>query len=295
MEKFKASFWFRIICQLCYHRRLATLDRLVLYTLSGLFMHALVNIALRAANDAGEALAHSSERLDKVSVLDSNPDNFVTSLDENANRTILYHLDKAFPTHSIRSRVSGFKQGTDKTTTWLVDPLIGGQNLSRGYPAYGVSIACEINGVISHSVVVCPALREEISASRGKGAQLNSRRIRVNPEPKLGSALFAVNASADSIDTQLAIEKNLVNQGGSIRNCGVTALDLVATAIGRIDGGWAQQQYSVGLAAALLILQEAGGMVANETGNPNIADARELIYASPSVFKQLMKIRGAVR
>ncbi len=257
-------------------------------------MHALVNIALRAANDAGEALAHSSERLDKVSVLDSNPDNFVTSLDENANRTILYHLDKAFPTHSIRSRVSGLKQGTDKSTTWLVDPLIGGQNLSRGYPAYGVSIACEINGVVSHSVVVCPALREEITASRGKGAQLNSRRIRVNSEPSLGSALFAINASAGSLDTQLGMERSLVNQGGSIRNCGVTALDLVGTAIGRIDGGWADQKYTDGLAAALLILQEAGGLVANESGNPSLSSASELIYASPNVFKQLLKIRGAL-
>jgi len=258
-------------------------------------MHALVNIALRAANDAGEALAHSSERLDRVSVLDSNPDNFVTSLDENANKTILYHLDKAFPSHSIRSRVSGLKQGTDKSTTWLVDPLIGGQNLSRGHPAYGVSIACEINGVVSHGVVVCPALREEVSASRGKGAQINSRRIRVNPEPSLGTALFATNASADAIETQLSMERSLVQQGGSLRTCGVTALDLVATAIGRIDGGWADQQYNMGLAAALLILQEAGGLIANENGNPSLADAQELIYASPSVFKQLMKIRKALK
>ncbi len=257
-------------------------------------MHALVNIALRAANDAGEALAHSSERLDKVSVLDSNPDNFVTSLDENANRTILYHLDKAFPTHSIQSRVSGLKQGTDKSTTWLVDPLIGGQNLARGYPAYGVSIACEINGVLSHSVIVCPALREEITASRGKGAQINSRRIRVNAEPKLGSALFAVNASASSLELQLGMERNLINQGGSIRNCGVAALDLVGTAIGRLDGGWTDQKPSIGLAAALLILQEAGGLVANEAGNPNTSSANELIYGGPSVFKQLLKIRSSL-
>ena len=134
-------------------------------------MHALANIALRAANDAAEALAHASERLDRITIIDNNPDSFVTSLDENADKTIRYHIQKAFPTHSINSRISGFKKGVEKSTVWLIDPLVGGQNLAVGYPAYGVSVACQINGVVNHAVFVIPGLREEIVASRGKGAQ----------------------------------------------------------------------------------------------------------------------------
>ena len=107
-------------------------------------MHALANIALRAANDAAEALAHASERLDRITIIDNNPDSFVTSLDENADKTIRYHIEKAFPTHSINSRISGFKKGVEKSTVWLIDPLVGGQNLAVGYPAYGVSVACRI-------------------------------------------------------------------------------------------------------------------------------------------------------
>lgn len=254
-------------------------------------MHALANIALRAANDAGEALAHSSERLDRVAIIDSNPDSFVTSLDESADKTIRYHIEKAFPGHSIHSRISGLKQGEDKSTVWLIDPLIGGQNLSAGYPAYGVSVACEVDGIVSHAVMVCPSLREEIVASRGKGAQLNSRRIRVNSHPSLGNSLFGFSSNAASVDTQLAMQKAIAEQGGSARISGNPELDIVNTAAGRLDGGWTHFQESNGMAAALLILQEAGGLVGNESGNPKISAAGELIYAGPSVFKQLVKIR----
>lgn len=254
-------------------------------------MHALANIALRAANDAGEALAHSGERLDKVAILNADPDNFITSLDENADKTIIYHLEKAFPTHSINSRFSGLKEGEDKNTVWLVDPLIGGQNLSRGYPSYGVSIACEIGGVVNHSVIVVPALREEIVASRGKGVQLNSRRIRVNTDPAQGASLYGINCQADNTQCLFSLQRELMSQGGAVRSCGVTALDLVDTAIGRLDGGWSENQNPLSLVAALLILQEAGGLIGSESGNPSLTHAKELLFAGPSVFKQLLKIR----
>lgn len=258
-------------------------------------MHALANIGLRAANDAAEALAHASERLDRVTIINNNPDSFVTSLDENADKTVRYHIEKAFPSHSINSRVSGFKQGTDKSTVWLIDPLVGGQNLAVGYPAYGVSVACEINGVVNHAVFVTPGLREEIVASRGKGAQLNSRRIRVNSDPHLGSSLFGYSCSPDFVSSQLAMQEAVAKQGGSARISGVPEIDLINTASGRLDGGWSNQRDTHGMAAALLILQEAGGLIGSETGNPNLSSAKEIVYGGPSVFKQLTKIRAGIK
>jgi len=258
-------------------------------------MHALANIALRAANDAGEALAHASERLDRITIINNNPDSFLTSLDENADKTVRYHIEKAFPSHSINSRVSGIKKGVEKSTVWLIDALVGGQNLAVGYPAYGVSVAVEINGVVTHAVFVTPGLREEIVASRGKGAQLNSRRIRVNSDPHFGSSLFGYSCSPDFVDSQLAMQKAVAAQGGSARICGVPEIDLINTASGRLDGGWSNQRDSHSMAAALLILQEAGGLIGSETGNPRLSDGKEIVYGGPSVFKQLTRIRASLK
>ncbi|MFK7863585.1 MAG: inositol monophosphatase [Pseudohongiellaceae bacterium] len=255
-------------------------------------MHALANIALRAANDAAEALAHSSDRLDRISILNSNPDDFTTSLDENADKTIRYHIEKAFPSHSINSRFSGIKEGEDKSTVWLIDPLVGGQNLAVGYPAYGVAVACEINGIVSHAVFVTPGLREEVVASRGKGAQLNSRRIRVNAEPSLSSSLYGVSCSKDFTEQQITLQKAITEQGGSPRISGVPEIDIINAASGRLDGGWTNNRTTHAMATALLVLQEAGGLVGSESGNPTLSSAKELLYGGPNVFKHLLKIRA---
>lgn len=257
-------------------------------------MHALANIALRAANDAAEALAHSSDRLDRISIINSSPDSFTTSLDENSDKTIRYHIEKAFPSHGINSRFSGIKAGEDKSTVWLIDPLVGGQNLAVGYPAYGVSVACEINGVVSHAVFVTPGLREEIVASRGKGAQLNSRRIRVNSDPNLGSSLYGFSCSNSFSGEQIALQQAIYQQGGGPRISGVPEIDIINAASGRLDGGWTNNRDTHAMAAALLVLQEAGGLIGSESGNPKISGAKELLYGGPSVFKHLVKIRAKI-
>lgn len=255
-------------------------------------MHPLVNIALRAARDAAEAIAHSSDRLDRVKILNQDPDNFLTSMDEAADKTVCYHIENAHPEHSIDSRVSGYKQGENKDVVWLVEPLLGNKNFARGYTQFGVSIACQVDGVLKHAVLVCPLLHEEYTASRGVGAQLNSRRLRVGKNTELSDGFIGLNAENINPEEFIALQGKMLAAGMSPRMSGCTAIDIVQTAADRLQGGWAANIDSQALAGASLILQEAGGLLGSETGNPDVSKSKELIFANPKLFKALLKLRN---
>lgn len=257
-------------------------------------MHPLVNIALQAARDAAEALAHSSDRLDRIKIINDDSKNFLTSMDLEAEKTIIYHLEKSYPEHSFHSRASGLREGENKETIWLIDPLLGNRNFATGYTQFGVSIACQIKGLVQHAVIICPLLREEFIASRGTGARMNSHRIRVGNRTEIQGSLVSLNM--DSIDSELALgmQKVVIDAGASPRISGCTALDMVQTAADRVQGGWAANEEKVNLAAARLILQEAGGLLGSELGNPDLNTAQELLFGNPKIFKQLSKFRQAL-
>jgi len=256
-------------------------------------MHALLNIALRAARDAAEALAHSSDRLDRVKIIDASADTFLTSADRTADKTVLYHLQKAHPQHSIRSRVSGFIEGGNKDVVWLVDPLLGNKNFSIGYTQFAVSVACQVDGVVKHAAIVCPLSHDEFTASRGGGAQLNTRRLRVGKSDVVRDTLISVNSARVEMTDFLHLQQQLIENGASPRISGCTAFDMVQTAADRLQGGWAANEEFSSLAAASLILQEAGGLLGSEAGSPDITSGRELVFGNPRIFKQLLKMRRA--
>ena len=164
-------------------------------------MHPMINIALKAARDAAEAIAHSSDRLDRIKIVDSSPNSFLTSTDLDSDKTLQYHLLKAYPEHSIDSRATGVKASARKDIVWFIDPLIGNRNFARGYTQFALSLACQIDGVIQHAAVVCPMTNEEFTATRGGGAQLNSRRLRVGRETELvAGSLVGLNGDAEERD-----------------------------------------------------------------------------------------------
>lgn len=257
-------------------------------------MHALVNIALQAAVDAAEAIAHSSDRLDRIKIINDDPANFLTSMDLEAEKTILYHLEKAYPEHSFHSRASGLKEGENKSTVWLIDPLIGNRNFATGYTQFGVSLACQIDGVVQHAVIVCPLLREEFIATRGGGARLNSHRIRVGKRTDVTGSFLSINPDGLSRDIAIALQTEFMNAGASPRISGCTALDMIQTAADRVQGGASANENSLTLAAAKLILQEAGGLLGSEAGNPDLSSAEEILFGNPKIFKQLSKMRQGI-
>ncbi len=254
-------------------------------------MHALVNIALRAARDAAESLAHRVERLDKVQIVDDKPKSFQTNLDVDADKSILYHLQKTYPEHNIFSRISGHHPGKEGEPLWLVDPVLGSRNLANGYPQFGVSIAVRIKDVISHAVVVCPMVQEEYVASRGAGAQMNSRRIRVSESVDMENGLFGLNELGLDQKKFIEFQQALLRAQASPRLSGCSTLDMVAVASGKLQGGWCCQAEECTRAAASLILQEAGGLIGTEEGNPRLESGSELLFANAKMFKQLVKLR----
>ncbi len=257
-------------------------------------MHPLVNIALQAASDAAQALAHSSDRLDRIKIINQDPANFLTSMDLEAEKTIFYHLQKSHPEHSFHSRASGMREGENKDTIWLIDPLLGNRNFVTGYTQFGVSIACQIAGVVQHAVIICPLLREEFIASRGTGARLNSHRIRVGNRTEIQGSLMSFNTEGVSTELALRVQGEMMLAGAAPRISGCTALDMLQTAADRVQGGWAANENKLTLAAARLILQEAGGLSGSESGNPDLNAANELLFGNPKIFKQLGKIRQSL-
>ena len=253
-------------------------------------MHPLVNIALRAARDAADSLAHKIDRLDRIKIIDTDRGDFLTSADQESEQTLIYHIRKTYPDHSIDSRVSGLHEGENSAPQWLIDPLLGNRNFATGHTRFGVAVAVRINGTIAHSVICIPMQNDEFTASRGQGAQLNSRRIRVTEQPR-ASELIGLDASGLEAKTFLGLLEVLLQAGASPRVGGAGALDIVDTACGRLQGGWCHSGPQHSLSAANLILLEAGGLMATESGNPDLRAGQEQLFGGVKVFRRLLKQR----
>ena len=259
-------------------------------------MEPMVSIALRAARKAGDLIVRASDELDRITPQAKGAADFVTEVDIAAEKEILYHLQKTYPDHGFLAEESGRTGNPEADTVWLIDPLIGNHNFARGYTQFAVSLACKIEGVIQHAAVVCPMTNEEFVASRGGGAQLNSRRLRVGKETELSvGALIGLNDESEDIGTLLDLQRAVVDAGARVRISGCAALDIVNTAADRLQGGWASNVAgaSHSIDAAALILKEAGGLIGSELANPDYSSAQELLFANPKILKQMVKLRQA--
>jgi len=223
-------------------------------------MHAVVNIALKAARDAAEVLAHNSDRLDRVRVVEESGGQVITNMDLDAEKTLLFHLLKAYPDYSIQSRVSGFTQGRDTQNVWIIDPLCGSANYRRGIAHFCVSVALSTAGRVNHGVLVNPLLREEFTATRGAGAQVNTQRLRASPARALEGGLVVLGTDASNAahgQTLLRLQQQLQGVQCDVRLTGCPALDLAWVAAGRAEAGWLGENDPAAIAAALLVLHES--------------------------------------
>lgn len=254
-------------------------------------MNPLLTIAVRAARDSADALAHQSDRLDRVKIIEDAEDGFLCSADLESDKTLLYHIQKAYPDHNIISRASGEYAGKEGEPTWLVDPLLGNRNFAAGYPRFGVSIAILTRNVIEHAAVIAPLLGDEFIASRGGGAQWKTRRIRVGAKSALPGALIALDSQGMDERLFIDMQQALMRAEASPRISGCGPLDMLDAACGRVKGGWCRQQHATSIAASNLILQEAGGFIGAENGNPRLENQAEILYGEAELFKLLVKMR----
>lgn len=257
----------------------------------------MLTIALQAARAAGTLIVRASDRLDRVKIETKSQHDYVSEVDRDAEATIIQHLRKAYPEHSIISEEFGVQAGQDTESEWIIDPLDGTTNFIRGIPHYAISIAFRRRGRLEHAVVFDPIKREEFTASRGKGAFLNGKRIRVSGRVSATGALFATgipfnNQPFANIDPYLCSLKDLADDSSGIRRMGAASLDLAYTAAGRFDAFWEMSLKPWDIAAGVLLVREAGGMVSDFQGGDRYLDSGHIVASTPRIFKSTLRIVG---
>jgi myo-inositol-1(or 4)-monophosphatase len=258
-------------------------------------MEPMTNIALRAARKAGDLIARATEDMDKLEVESKGANDFVTEVDRNAESEIIYHLSKAYPDHAFLGEESGLSGNADSEYRWIIDPLDGTTNFIRGIPHFSVSIACEYRGKIEHAVVLDPIRREEFTASRGRGAQLNGRRIRVSNLDSLEHAVLGTGIPFRATQTEfmgpyMETLETLARESAAIRRAGSAALDLAYVAAGRFEAFWEIGLAPWDVAAGALLVREAGGLVADMSGGENWLESGNIVCGNPKCFKAVLQV-----
>ena len=263
-------------------------------------MEPMTSIALRAARRAGESIVRASDELHKLEVRSKQANDFVSDVDEQAEQGIIEQLRRAYPEHAMLGEESGRTGPEDAEYVWVIDPLDGTTNFLRGIPHYGVSIACLRKDRLEHAVVVNPVLREEFTASRGCGAQLNGRRIRVSKRPGLEGALLGTGIPFKGHQDQHlpAYTQSLATLAGrcaGIRRAGAASLDLAYVAAGRLDAFWEIGLSAWDMAAGALLVREAGGLVADLDGSENFLRSGAIACGNPKCFKAVLQAAKPLR
>ncbi len=254
-------------------------------------MHAIVNIALRAAREASDIIVQASDRLDRVKVFEKGINDYVTNIDHEVEEILIASIQKAYPKHSFLGEESGLIKGEDKSTIWYIDPIDGTRNFMRGLPHFCISIACVKNNKIEHAVILDPIRQDEFTVTKGEGSRLNGSRIRVGNKTSLQDAVLSMSyASGEHYDAALSLQKKLKSNIAGLRFTGSAALDLAYVASARLDAGWMSGIKQWDVAAGILLVQEAGGLISDHQGNPDCLESNQLIFANVKCFKSLLKV-----
>jgi myo-inositol-1(or 4)-monophosphatase len=253
-------------------------------------MHPMLNFAVKAARRAGAIINRASDNLDALTVQHKSLNDLVSEVDRAAEVAIIDSLKSVYPDHAILAEESG--ASGESEYQWIIDPLDGTTNFLHGFPVYAVSIALAHKGQIQHAVVYDPTRNDLYTASRGSGAYLNDKRLRVSKRDKLIDGLigtgFPFRASAD-IDAYTAMFKTLTTKTAGIRRPGAAALDLASVAAGRLDGFWEIGLSPWDMAAGVLLITEAGGLVGDLEGESNYMDSGRVVAGNPKIFAQLLR------
>ncbi|KPJ91143.1 MAG: inositol monophosphatase [Gammaproteobacteria bacterium SG8_11] len=256
-------------------------------------MQPMLNIAVRAARNAGNIIARSVDRLDQITISVKAENDYVSEIDRQAEQEIIHTIRKAYPNHGILGEETGSHEGDEYL--WIIDPLDGTTNFLHGFPQFAVSIGLKHKGRLEQAVVYDPLRQELFTASRGAGAQLNDRRIRVSKRNDLEGALLGTGfpfKQQQHLETYLKTFKALFPMTAGIRRAGSAALDLAYVAAGRLDGFWEIGLNPWDMAAGVLLIQEAGGLVSDFSGGNDFLTTGNVVAANPKVFKaMLQKIR----
>lgn len=254
-------------------------------------MHPMLNIAVRAARKAGNIIAKNYEHPDNVETFQKGSNDFVTSVDRDAERMIIEIIRKSYPQHTIIAEESGEQAGQDQDVQWVIDPLDGTTNFVKRLPHFAVSIAVRIKGRTEVGVVYDPMRNELFTAVRGQGAQLNGYRLRGSHARDLDGTILATGfpfKAKQHSASYLNIISKLFTQCADFRRTGSAALDLAYVAAGRVDGYFELGLKPWDIAAGELLVREAGGVVTDFTGGHNYLASGNVVAGNTRVTRALL-------
>jgi myo-inositol-1(or 4)-monophosphatase len=255
-------------------------------------MHPILNVATKAAREAGKIINRASQDVGSLTVMTKDVNDFVSEVDRSAEETIIAILKDAYPTHGFFGEESG-KTNQEADSIWIIDPLDGTTNFLHNFPAYCVSIALQEKGVLTQAVIYDPVHNDLFTATKGRGAFLNDKRIRVANRAKLQSGLISTGFPFKDftyLDTYLDIFKDMMKKTSGIRRPGSAALDLAYVAAGYSDGFFEMNLSAWDIAAGALIVQEAGGIIGDFEGNGSWLETGHIVAGNPKIFSQMLQV-----
>ena len=255
-------------------------------------MHPMLNIAVRAARRAGSIINRAA--LDgggALKVTSKRAKDFVTQIDQAAEQAIIDIVRKSYPEHGLLAEESGANQ-EDAEFVWIIDPLDGTTNFIHGFPQYCVSIGIRHRGALTHAVIYDPVRNELFTASKGRGAFLNDRRICVSTLTRFGDALVGTGfpfKELERLDLYTRQLQTMMKTCAGVRRAGAAALDLAYVACGRLDAFWELGLSPWDMAAGALLIQEAGGLVGDLKGEQTFLESGDIATATPKLFTPLLE------
>ena len=259
-------------------------------------LHPMINVAIKAARAAGSVINRAALDIESVRISQKKVNDFVTEVDHAAEKVIIETLLAAYPGHGIWAEESGREHGAqDSEYVWIIDPLDGTTNFIHGLPVYCVSIALAVKGKVEQAVVYDPTRNDLFTATKGRGAYLNDRRIRVSKRTQLKESLISTGfpfREGDNFKKYLAMMGDVMKRTAGLRRPGAAALDLAYVAAGYTEGFFETGLQPWDVAAGSLLVTEAGGLVGNFTGEAEFLDQQECLAGCPRVYGQLVSILG---
>ena len=256
-------------------------------------MQPMANIALRAARKAGDFMLRAMDRPEEFDIETKAPNDFVSNIDKTAEAIIVDQIRETYPDHAIIGEEFGAKSGNSEFT-WIIDPLDGTLNFLQGIPHFAISIGIMKGRHHEHGIIYDPVRGEEFIASRGSGAQLNGKRIRVSARSKLEDCVLATGLPPGSVENRLDEYmvglKDLTGSCRGIRRAGSAALDLAYVAAGRTDGFWEMGLNQWDIAAGIVLVREAGGFVSDLEGGESFFNSGDIIAANPKCWRTMVQV-----
>ena len=254
----------------------------------------MLNVAIKAARAAGAIINRAALDVESVRISQKQINDFVTEVDHASEKAIIETLLTAYPGHGILAEESGSTQGAqDSDYVWIIDPLDGTTNFIHGFPVYCVSIALAVKGKVEQAVIYDPSRNDLFTATKGRGAFMNDRRIRVSKRTRLEECLISTGfpfRPGDNFKNYMNMMADVMQRTAGMRRPGAAALDLAYVAAGFTDGFFETGLKPWDVAAGSLLVTEAGGLIGNFTGEADFMDHQECMAGAPRIYGQLVPL-----